>query len=446
MRMPIRNLFLALATLLASVPAWAQNPRDNSPFSQFGLGDFLVTDMPSSRGMGGLSNVYHDFFEANLDNPASLGYLQYTALQVSSFVKLSNYKRFEDKAAIWNGNLDHLSLSFPLINPLNEALERRETNFAWGTGFSIRPFTQVGYDVMISDSIAGFGQVDRNFIGAGTLFQAAWTNGLKYRDFAAGVTLGLLNGRESFRENVVFPDLDNPYADNFSTRIGYKGFTYKFGLMYDHPLDRKAVKARGDDESPQKFIAAGITWNGMTKYDTKTDLSKVLVNNITGDIDTVAFAADRVGTGQMPSTFGFGLMYRHAGKFRVGFDFQTAAWSKYTNPERYTPMEDLTRIAFGGAYIPDAQNLTSYFKRVEYRAGFYSLNDPRVIDGEQVKEWAVTAGMLMPLILQRNIAWLQIGLDFGRRTAGPNLSDGFVRGKVGFVLNDNSWFVRGKYN
>jgi hypothetical protein len=41
---------------------------------------------------------------------------------------------------------------------------------------------------------------------------------------------------------------------------------------------------------------------------------------------------------------------------------------------------------------------------------------------------------------------MQVGFEVGHRTGGPNLSDTFVRGKVGFVLNDNSWFIRGKYN
>ncbi len=446
MRMQSLRFLLLSALLAATVRAGAQVPKDNSPFSQFGLGDFIPSDLPSSRGMGGLQNVYHDFFEANLDNPASLGFLQYTALQVDAFVKVSNYKRFDGKAGIWNGNLDHLSLNIPIINPLNEALERRETGFAWGTSFSIRPVAQVGYDVMISDSIPEFGLVNRNFVGAGTLYQAAWSNGIKYKDLSVGVSLGYLNGRQAFRENITFPDLANPYSDNFARQIGYRGFLYKIGAMYDHPLDRKAAQAKGEGAKPEKFIAAGFTWNGSTTYETQTDIAQILRNGFTGDLDTVQFARDRIQNGTMPSTFGFGLMYRYAGKFRVGVDYQSAAWSEYTNPERYTPMDNLTRIAFGGAYIPDASALTSYFKRVEYRAGFYTLKDPRIIEGEQVNEWAITTGMLMPLILQRNIAWMQVGLEVGHRTGGPNLSDTFVRGKVGFVLNDNSWFIRGKYN
>jgi hypothetical protein len=109
-------------------------------------------------------------------------------------------------------------------------------------------------------------------------------------------------------------------------------------------------------------------------------------------------------------------------------------------------MKNTYRIGGGVAWIPDANSISSYFKRVEYRAGFYTMTDPRVIEGAQVKATAVTVGASFPLILQRNIAWFQMGLDIGKRTGGDRLSDSFVRGKVGFILNDNSWFIKGKYN
>jgi len=83
---------------------------------------------------------------------------------------------------------------------------------------------------------------------------------------------------------------------------------------------------------------------------------------------------------------------------------------------------------------------------VEYRAGFYTKTDPRIIEGKQVKENSFTFGAAFPLIAQRNIAWFQVGLDIGHRTGGPDLTENFVRGKIGLVFNDNSWFIRGKYH
>lgn len=419
-------------------------PKDNSPYSRFGLGDFFETDMPSQHAMGGLGSVYHDFYEVNLDNPSSLGFLQYTTLQVGMFAKRAEVKRFNDKQAVWSGNMDHFSLSIPIINPLNEALERRETKFAWGTSVSLRPYSQVGYHIKLNDSIPDFGDVTRDFKGSGGIYQFTIGNGWKYKNLSVGVNLTYLYGKQAFDENIRFNDLENSYEDIFTTTIAYKGFKYRFGGLYELPLD--LAKAQANKDNPSRFVSAGIFYEGQSNFDAKTDRTQYAVNRVTNDIDTAYSLLDVLYTGKLPSSFGFGMMYRHAGDFRIGVDFQSAAWSNYENLARPDTLKDAKRFGAGIAWIPDANSITAYFKRVEYRAGFYTKTDPRVIEGEQVKEYAFTVGASLPLILQRNIAWVQLSLDYGHHTGGPNLSDSFIRGKVGLVFNDNAWFIRSKYN
>jgi hypothetical protein len=419
-------------------------PKDNSPFSQFGLGDFFETDMPSSHSMGGLGSVYHDFFEANLENPASLGFLQYTSLQVAVSAKRSSLRRFDDKQTVWSGNLDHISFNLPLINPLNEALERRETAFTWGTSVSLRPYSQVAYFNEINDSIAEIGDVERLFTGLGGLYHINWGNGLKYKNFSAGISLGYIHGQQSFEESTQFLDLENAYRNLFQSTITYKGFNSRIGLLYEHPLDLK--KAREKEENPSRLLSAGVFFGGQTSLDTRSDNIQLAISSNFSDIDTAMIDLDRDDEAIIPGAWGAGVMYRHAGDFRIGIDYQAAKWSNYSNPARPHAMMDAWKFGGGAAWIPDANSITSYFKRVEYRAGFYYQKDPRVIEGEQVKVTAFTFGAGFPFILQRNIAWAQLGFDIGGRTGGENLSDNFIRGKVGLIFNDNSWFIRGKYN
>ncbi len=436
--------YLLICILITNVTGLAlAQPKDNSPFSQFGLGEFIDSDMPSSHAMGGLGSVYHDFFEANLENPASLGYLQYTSLQLGFMVKRSNYTRVDDKQTIWNGNTNHFSLNIPIINPLNEALERRESEFSWATSFSLRPFTQVGYNVSIDDEIDSIGTVQSNFRGWGGIYNINWGNGFKYKNFAAGINLGLLRGQQVYESQTYFADLSNAYDDIFQSTIAYKGFQYRVGLIYEQPLDLNA--ARGEDDKPSKLLSAGFFVSGQSNFNTKSDVLKVAVNSLTSDVDTSVYVQDNPGTGIMPGAWGFGLMYRHAADFRVGIDYQANKWSLYENEARPYTMMDSWKIAAGGAWIPDANSITSYFKRVEYRAGFYTKMDPRVIDGTQVSESAFTFGAAFPFIVQRNVAWLQFGFDIGNRTGGDQLNDNFVRGNVGFIFNDNAWFIKSKY-
>jgi hypothetical protein len=435
-------LIIALSSILGS-GLFAQ-PKDNSPFSQFGLGDFIENSTPTSHGMGGLGSVYHDFFEANYDNPASLGFLQYTSLQVGFYIKKSVFERINEKQNVWSGNLDHLSLNIPLINPLNEALERRESKFSWGTGISLRPYSQVGYHVQLQDEIDSIGQVQRDFKGEGGIYQFTWAHGLKYKNLSAGINLAYFYGQQSFNEEISFQDLENPYIDIFETSIAYKGFQYRLGLMYEHPLDLEAAREKEDD--PSRFVSAGFFYSGKSNLDASSDITKLAFNPRINTIDTALLLTNVAADTRIPSSWGAGMMYRHAGDFRVGIDYQSASWSQYINEARPDTLKDARRFAAGAAWIPDANSITSYFKRVEYRAGFYTLTDPRVIEGEQVKETAFTLGALMPLIRQRNIAWFQFSLDIGKRTGGERLSDNFVRGKIGLIFNDNSWFIRGKYH
>ncbi len=438
-----KYLLIILIGLGFSHFVYAQ-PKDNSPFSQFGIGDFFESNLVSSHAMGGMNAAYHDFFEANIENPASLGFLQYTAFQLGTSFKRSGYKRNDNHQTVWTGNMDHLSLNIPIINPLNEALERRETKFAWGTSFSLKPYTQVGYHIQIQDSIDSIGLVTRDFKGTGGLYQVTWGNGFKYGNFCAGVNLSYLYGKEAYNETVTFQDLENAYQDIFSSTIAYKGFQYRLGVQYEQPLDLKS--ARAQDDKPSHLLSAGMYYSGNTTFNTTSDISKIGYNIISNDIDSAYISNGRLAHGTMPGIFGAGIMYRQAGKYRVGIDFQTAPWSNYVNDVAPDTLQNATRIGFGVAWIPDATSIISYFKRVEYRAGFYTKSDPRIIEGTQVKEHALTLGASFPLIAQRNIAWFQFGLDVGRRTGGANLSENFIRGKVGLIFNDNSWFIRSKYH
>jgi hypothetical protein len=441
------NYFKALsasALLILLTGAVVAQPKDNSPFSRFGIGDFLTSSMPSVHGMGGLSSVYHDFFEANLDNPASLGFLQYTSLQVGVYGRMSSLKRYDLSQSAWSGNLDHLSLNVPLINPLNEALERRETAFSWGTSISLRPYSQVGYHVRLSDEIDSIGTVTSDFKGNGGIYQVSWGNGMKYKNLSLGIDLQYLYGRQVFDEQTQFPDLENSFNNIFQSEIAYKGFRYRAGLIYDLPLDLN--KARQKNDKPSRFLSFGTFISSKSSFDTESNHLQIARNPVTAQRDTALYVTGEKADGILPGSWGVGLMYRHAGDFRIGVDYQAGQWSNYRNDARPYTAKDSHRFAIGASWIPDAGSITSYFKRVEYRAGIYTLTDPREIEGSQVKESAVSLAATLPLISQRNIGWFQIGLDVGRRTGGENLRDNFVRGKIGFIFNDNSWFIKRKYN
>ncbi|HLG38685.1 MAG TPA: hypothetical protein VI461_03415, partial [Chitinophagaceae bacterium] len=54
-------------------PVFAQ---DNSPYTRYGLGDIVPSTNINTRGLGGISTGYNDFFTINFSNPASYGFFQ----------------------------------------------------------------------------------------------------------------------------------------------------------------------------------------------------------------------------------------------------------------------------------------------------------------------------------------------------------------------------------
>ena len=69
-----KNFTLLCFLIFGAATSFAQ-PKDNAPYSRFGLGDPLNQFFSSAAGMGGLSATYADPFHVNFLNPASLGHL-----------------------------------------------------------------------------------------------------------------------------------------------------------------------------------------------------------------------------------------------------------------------------------------------------------------------------------------------------------------------------------
>ena len=87
----------------------------------------------------------------------------------------------------------------------------------------------------------------------------------------------------------------------------------------------------------------------------------------------------------------------------------------------------------------------SYRKKIRYRLGFSSGTDPRKLGTEQLKQFAVTAGLGFPIIMPREqTSYMHLAFEYGKLYSST-LSEESVRITVGFTLNDNTWFLKRKY-
>lgn len=116
--------------MLFSMSTAQQN--DNSPFSRFGIGDISDNNFNHTRQMSGLGASYIDGYHINIVNPASYSFLNSTAFDAGVFVKRTWLKDNLNTNKIWSGNLEYLSLAFPLRNPINEIYDGVRKTTSWG--------------------------------------------------------------------------------------------------------------------------------------------------------------------------------------------------------------------------------------------------------------------------------------------------------------------------
>jgi len=444
------KIIVFLLTFFLGCQLYAQT-NGNSPYSRFGIGDLVNENFMHTRMMGSIGSSYIDGYHINIVNPASYASLRATAFDIGLSAKRSTLTSGDTKNTSWNGNLQYISLAFPLGNPLNEILDQKKRKYNLGMSFTLMPNSTVGYNIRSQENIEGIGNIERLYAGTGGSYKFLWGNAIKYKEFSFGMNLGYLFGKIRYEQNVTFLDLQSPYQDLFSTEYNLNGFLWSIGAMYTKVLNKKQLENK--TQRSANFLSAGVRLKSATNFNTNLTTSQFGVQSpIPGTqfIDTAYLATDVAGSGKLPVEFGFGASYYKGEKFMIGADLSTTNWSSYRNDADQTidenPLSDTYSVSFGGFYRPDYKSYNRYFKRVYYRYGAYYNTDPRSVNGDQLTSYGITFGMGMPFIYQRKISHANIGFEFGKRGSASAIAESFFKISLGFTFNDDEWFIKKKYN
>ncbi len=439
--------------LLSTSLVFAQNtsdentPKDNSPYSRIGLGDFVNSNFAASTGMGGLGATFNDAYHANTINPASLSFLRSTAFEVGLFSQYSSMKDNPSNQTfdIWSGNINYLSLSFPMRNPINEVLDQRNPKTHWGMNISLLPFTTVGYNVTANTAVEEDGDVPvvTNFSGRGGTYKIQWGNAVKHNNLSVGVNIGHAFGKLINERDVLFADTLAGFDTEFLDEISIGGFYWNAGVMYKHKF--KSPNDKGEIVPNGKSITVGVYGNSNNTINSNTSQLYRRISRTTGGVDTLSNIVDLEGEVVLPSTFGIGIMYENFNKMRIGFDYSTSQWSNYRNDTKPDVLNDAFRIAVGGEYIPDINSYNNYAKKMRYRLGAFYETDPRNIN-EQLTNYGITLGLGFPVILPRQqVSFFNFALEVGQFGTDTAFQETYVKGTFAFTLNDNSWFFKRKF-
>ncbi len=444
---------------LVAVMSFAQ-PSDNSPYSRFGLGDLVNQYFIAAGSMGGISSAYHDPYHLNLVNPASYGFLRSTAFEAGIFANLA---KIEDQNTgnttdVWSGNLSYLALGFPLKSPINLALDKKESPFSWGMGFSLVPFSTVGYDIEVTEERENIGEILYLFEGNGGTYRVSWTNAWKYKNLSFGLNLGYLFGKITNRHEVLFRDLDFSYQDAVDNDFNVNGLVYDVGLMYK--LQFKEINEDGVKAPSGRSLTIGVHGNTNTSFTVRQDklfrrLNAAYSTAQNLAVDTFENVASRKGNGTLPTDLGLGLFYDDGKSWKFGVDLATTLWSQYQNDaqinvtsdasEDQILLEDVWNFRAGLEWIPNPTSFKRYFNRARYRLGFRTGLDPRTVNDEQLQHFGVSFGVGLPIILKNEISFISLGFEIGEQGTDNALRETYYNISLGFTLNDNTWFFKRKF-
>jgi hypothetical protein len=440
-------LFLAVSagTFLAA------QPKFNSPYSRYGVGDLASPYFAAQAGMGGQTAAFHDPFHLNLANPASYAFLRTTALETGLFTKYSQYQTSQAKQGEWSGNMTHLALGFTLKSPINEVLDKVKSPWNYAMGVSLTPYSRIGYNIQTRDTLPNLDDVLNNFQGSGGLYRITWTSAAKYKNTAFGVNLGWMFGKTVYENTTVFLDtgaLKLP-AFQFNSRqdIAANGFVWSLGAQHDFVLKY----ADEERTAPERWFTLGLTGEGNHRINLTEDKFQIRSRGRTAtggysNADTLTALTAQKRNLTLPATFALGGQYVKANKLKIGAQVGLESWSGYVNEARPATLRNTFSVAAGFEVIPDYISYNKYMKRVRYRAGAYFRQDPRSVDGNDLNDIGLTLGMGFPLILPRQqTSFINLSLEVGKLGANTPIEDTYFRMTAGFTLNDNTWFFKRRF-
>ena len=438
--------FLLWILLLFPIVSFAQ-PKDNSPYSRFGIGDVRDRNFNYLESMGSLGASYTDNFFINTVNPASLGFLKVTAFDIGIDAK---YSILNDgaKKGVWSGNISYLSLAFPLQNFINDALERIERDYKISMGINLMPYSTVGYNISTEVEDPDIGTYFRNYQGNGGTYQFNYGAAFKYKDISIGMQLGYLFGNIAYSRNLIFEDILGSYNNNFTTSYNVSGFLWNSGIIYSRLLNKSQIKEDENAHRPKR-LNIGIYGNTKTSFNVNAkvlDQAIQQIGNLAPLIETLVENDSIEGKGRLPSELGIGLMYQSGDKFAIGLNYSMKNWSQYFNDAQNDSLMDSYKLSFGGFYRPNVNSYNNYLERIIYRYGAFYETDPRSIAGERVDNYGLTFGFGLPFTQQRKISHANIGLVIGNRGRNTIIKESYFKFSFSFTYNDDEWFIKRKYN
>jgi hypothetical protein len=428
----MQNRFLYVTIIILSFISVSASGQKmvNSPFSRFNIGTLEPAGSFRSLGMGGIGMAIKDNTSVFYSNPAS-----YSSLDTTSFLfdfgldySLNKISSGGQKYSSDDMNFDHLILAFPLSKGIGFAAGILPlSNGYYNLSESVTQ-NDPGYDPVTggySTLHTGEGGFTNFFLGSGFRLN---------KNFSAGFNLNLLLGQVNRLNEFNFEDFYNVYNNNSTEKLQLNGINFDYGLQYTTSIKK------------DYFFNAGVTLSAGKNYHSKYENLSYRYTAY-GINDTLTYIFEDSTKTFLPGSFKAGIAIGRKDKFIIGVDYVTTKWDKAKIPGAQGYLGNTSNVLFGAGYIPGKFDNFSYLKRVEYRIGGHIGNNYLVLDGHQIKEIGISAGLGLPM--RGVLSKTNLFLDYTKKTGSlTNIThvENFYTFGISLNFYDAFWFIKRKYD
>ncbi|SDS01649.1 Long-chain fatty acid transport protein [Gillisia sp. Hel1_33_143] len=410
--------FIIIVALLSTVLMAAQEGT-SSPYSYYGIGLNKFKGTVENQSMGGL-RLFSDSIHVNLRNPAAYGRLKLTTYTVAGSTQSIKLTADEGSENSKTTTLDYLAIGIPT----------GKLNF----GLGLIPYTSVGYRILdvneeTANRFTGRGGMNKVFLTAGYALTEDLSIGVE-ADYNFGNSQ---NTFTAFQAGV-------QYGTREISRNDFKGFSYNFGLDYQHDLSEDVRMYSAITFAPKMSINLDKMVNTAT-----VRIGLDGTEQVTDEVDVNSEDNELTLPGQL--TIGAGL--GKVNKWFMGAEYTNLKASDFGLNSSITGQnsnyKDASQYRLGGFYIPKYNSITSYLSRVVYRAGVRYEETGLSINNEDINEFGISFGLGLPA--GTDFSNVNLGLEYGQRgtTSSGLIKENFFKVSISLSLNDK-WFQQRKFD
>jgi hypothetical protein len=419
----VRLILIGLLTVI-SVKMMAQN--NNLPYSQMGIGDLEDSYYNRTSGMGNTGIAYRSNRYLIQNNPASFSALsdQFFTMELGIRGEYISYAGTPvNVASTESGDITFRKLVLGL-----------KLGKHWGTSAGLVPFSTQNYTFSVPYNLVGTTvQIANSFYqGHGSVNKAYWANSYEFfHHLSLGVEAGYIFGQLN-QNNIIQATANSATLVSSTNDLNLNNLYFTYGMQLYGNLGKKLKYTIGATYSAKASLLAAGT--------------KLVLNN---DSVTLQNIQNNEGYLNLPNAYGAGLSITYKDKYTFLADYRYQNWNGVatTNDQEYPGQGyNIVSAERGSVGFEVSKKKTFYNTRIELtylQAGLYYGNTYLQINGQQIKDMGITAG-IGANSLKSPLAY-DIIFQYGIKgtTANNLIRQNYA--DVTFVLNFGQiWYTKGK--